>query len=119
MPSAAQFAAECGDNRRTMSAVVAPRERAGDTRDRRRTLVQVGTLEDQLRGLSTELERNLLEVAVRGSLHDLAACDRASRESDLVDVLVGSKGGATHGAEGRHSVHDARRESGYPQVNFR
>ena len=62
-------------------------------------MVQVGTLEDQLRRLAAKLQGYLLEVAFCGGGHDLAAGDGAARERNLVDAPVASERGTANGAQ--------------------
>ena len=71
------------------------------------TLIQVGTLKDQLRRLPAELQGHLLQVALRGGRHDLAAGHRAAGERDLVDALVRGEGCPADRADRRHRVDDA------------
>lgn len=102
MPSAAQFAAA---RRQRPPHLHGARHCRGG-----RTLVEVRAREDELRGLAAELERHLLEVAVRRGGHDLAPGDGAARERDLVDAAVRRERRAADAAQRRHRVHDARRE---------
>jgi len=52
------------------------------------SLLQIRIVEDDIRALSTKFEGNVLQVALRGSLHDLPADKSASGESNLIDIHV-------------------------------
>lgn len=75
-------------------------------------LLNVGVVEDNVGGLATKLQGNLLQVGGGGSLHDHAADDGRTSEGDLVDVHVGGQGSAGSAAETRDDVQNSRRETG-------
>ena len=49
-------------------------------------LLEVGVVEDDVRGLAAELESDRLQVGLGGGLHDLATNKCAACECDLLDV---------------------------------
>lgn len=51
-------------------------------------LVQISIVEDDVRALSSKFEGDLLEVALRGGLHDLTADEGRPGERDFLDVRV-------------------------------
>ena len=74
-------------------------------------VVDVGVLEDDVGGLATELESDLLEVGGGSSLEDLATDDGGASEGDLVDVHVGGEGSTGDLTETRDDVDDTGREA--------
>lgn len=75
-------------------------------------LLDIGIVEDNVGGLATKLEGNLLQVGLGGSLHDLAADNGRASEGNLVDVHVGGDGGTSNPAETGDDVENARGETG-------
>ncbi|KAI6769769.1 hypothetical protein HG530_004398 [Fusarium avenaceum] len=75
------------------------------------SLLNVGIVEDDVGGLATKLESDLLEVGRGSSLHDGSANDGRSSESDLVNVHVGGEGGTGSLAETGNQVEDTGRET--------
>lgn len=74
-------------------------------------LLDIGVVEDNVGGLATKLEGNLLQVGLGGSLHDGAADNGRASEGDLVDVHVGGDGGTSNPAETRDDVENTRGET--------
>jgi hypothetical protein len=74
-------------------------------------LVEVGVLEDDVGGLSSELEGDLLEVGIGGSLHDGASNEGGSSESDLVDVHVGGDSSSGNPSETGDDVKNSSGET--------
>jgi len=74
-------------------------------------LVDVGVGEDDVGRLASELEGDLLQVAVGGRPQDLASDQSGSGEGDLVDVHVAGERGAGHFSETRDDVDDTGREA--------
>lgn len=74
-------------------------------------LLDVGILEDDVGGLATKLEGDLLEVGRSSSLHDLSANDGRTSEGDLVNVHVRREGGTGSLAVTRDKVEDTSRET--------
>jgi len=96
---------------RTSTAALAMVEE--DTKvDPRDGVVNISIIEDDIGTLATQLERDLLQVRPSGSLHDLAADNSATGESNLVDVHVRGERGAGDLAEAGEDVDDAWWETG-------
>lgn len=74
-------------------------------------LLDVGILEDDVGGLATKLEGDLLEVGRGSSLHDGSADDSGSSEGDLVNVHVGGQGSTSGLAVAGDEVEDTGRET--------
>lgn len=74
-------------------------------------LLDIGIVEDNVGGLATKLEGNLLQVGLGSSLHDLAANNGRTSEGNLVDVHVGRDGGTSNPAEAGDDVENARGET--------
>ena len=51
-------------------------------------LVNVAVVEDDVRALAAELETDVLEVRVRGGLHDTTTNESATSEGNLLDVQM-------------------------------
>ena len=92
---------------RAAALALVEEDAVGRTRDRD---LQVGVLEEHLRALAAQLERDLLQVA-RGRLHDQLADLGRAGEGDLVDAVVGSDRRAGV-SEAGHDVDHAVREPG-------
>lgn len=73
--------------------------------------LDVSIAEDNVRGLATKLESDFLEVGGSGGLHDGAAHNGGSGESDLVDIHVRSDSGTGSLAETGKKVEDTRGET--------
>lgn len=80
--------------------------------DPRDGVVDVGILENDVGGLATELESDLLQVGRGSSLENCAANDGGTSEGDLVDVHVGRKSSTSDLTETGNDVDDTRRETG-------
>lgn len=80
--------------------------------DPRDGLLDVGVGEDDVGGLATQLEGDLLQVGGGGGLHDGAANDGGAGEGDLVDVHVGRDGSTGDLAEAGDEVEDTGGEAG-------
>lgn len=74
-------------------------------------LLDVGVVEDDVGGLATKLQGNLLQVGGGGSLHDLSADNGGAGEGNLVNVHVGGDGSTSNLAETRDQVEDTGRET--------
>ena len=74
-------------------------------------LLDVGILEDDVGGLATKLEGDLLEVGRGSSLHDLSADDGGTSEGDLVNVHVRRESGTGSLAVTRDKVEDTSGET--------
>ena len=72
---------------------------------------EVGVVQDHVRGLAAELERDALD-GLRGHLADALARRRRARERDHVDVVVRGDRLADDGAEPRHEVEAAGGQAG-------
>lgn len=79
--------------------------------DPRDGVVDVGVREDDVGRLTTQLQRDLLEVALGRRLQDLTADQGRAREGDLVDIHVVRDGRTCDAAKAREDVDDARREA--------
>lgn len=79
--------------------------------DPRDSLLNVGIIEDDVGGLATKLEGDLLQVGGGSSLHDLSADDGGTSEGDLVDVHVGGKGSTGSLTEARDKVENTSGEA--------
>jgi hypothetical protein len=76
-------------------------------------LLQVGVVEDDVRALTAKLQRHVLQVALRGALHDLAADEGAPGERDLVDLHVLADGLSDDVAVACEDVDDTRGKAGF------
>jgi hypothetical protein len=74
-------------------------------------LLDVGVLEDDVGGLATKLEGDLLEVGGSSSLHDLSANDGGTSEGDLVNVHMRGESGTGSLAVTGDKVEDTGRET--------
>lgn len=74
-------------------------------------LIDVGVVKDDVGGLATKLEGDLLEVGRGSSLHDGSADDSGASEGDLVNVHVGGEGGTSGLAVAGDEVEDTSRET--------
>ena len=72
------------------------------------SLVDVGISEDNVRALTTKLERNLLQVGASSSLHDLATDNSGTSEGDLVNAHVSGHGGTGDLTETGNDVDNTR-----------
>jgi hypothetical protein len=68
--------------------------------------------ENHIRRLSTKLERHVLQVALRGRFHNLAAHKSAARECNFVYMHVGADRRPDSVAVAHQDVHDARWKAG-------
>jgi hypothetical protein len=74
-------------------------------------IVDIGIRKHNVRALATKLKRDLLQVGASSGLHDLAADNSGSGESNLVNVHVGGDGGTSDLTDTREDVDDAWRET--------
>lgn len=74
-------------------------------------ILDVGVIENDVGGLATKLEGNLLEVGGGSGLHDGSANDSGASKGDLVNVHVGGEGGAGSLAESRDQVENTSGEA--------
>lgn len=72
--------------------------------DPRDGVVNVGVIEDNVGGLATKFEGDLLQVAASSGLHDLATDEGGTGEGDLVDIHVGGNGCTTDLTETSNDV---------------
>lgn len=79
--------------------------------DPRDGLLDIGIVEDDVGGLATKLEGDLLQVGGGSSLHDLATNESRAGESDLVNVHVGRDGSTSNLAETVQQVENTGREA--------
>ena len=75
-------------------------------------LLDIGIVENDVGALATQFEGDRLEVGSGSSLHDGAANESRSGESNLVNVHVGRDGSTGNLAETGEKVEDTRRETG-------
>lgn len=75
-------------------------------------VVNVGIVKDNVGGLATELEGDLLQVGLGSSLEDRAANQGRTGEGDLVNVHVGGDGSTSGATETGDNVDDTGREAG-------
>jgi hypothetical protein len=94
---------------RTAALAVVEEDTEVDPRD---GILDIGILKDDIRTLATQLERDLLQVRPCGGLHDLAADNGATGESNLVYVHVGGERSTGDLAETGENIDDTRWESG-------
>lgn len=76
-------------------------------------VLNICILKDNVGGLSTELESNLLEVALCGSLKDVTSDKGGTSESNLVDVHMASNSSSSSTSEAGNNVDDARGEASF------
>ena len=76
-------------------------------------LIEVRVVEDDGRTLSTELEGNVLEVALGGGLHDLPADEGRASEGNLFDTRVLGDGLADGRSVPNNEVEDTRGEASF------
>jgi hypothetical protein len=74
-------------------------------------VLNVGVVEDNVGGLASELEGNLLQVGAGSSLHDGSADKGGTSKRNLVDVHVRGDGSTGVLAETRDDVDDSGRET--------
>ena len=74
-------------------------------------LLKIGVVEDNVGGLATKLEGNLLQVGIGSSLHDGATDNGRAGEGNLVDVHVGGDGGTSNATETGDNVENTRGET--------
>ena len=51
-------------------------------------LIEISIIINDIRALPTQLQRNIFQIALGSSLHDLSSNDRATSKSDLLDIHV-------------------------------
>ncbi len=76
-------------------------------------LVEVGVVEDDVGRLATELEGDVLQVALGGGLHNLATDQSTTSEGDLINLHVGGDGGTDGVSVAVADVDETRREAGF------
>ena len=76
-------------------------------------VVNVGVVENNVGGLATKLESNLLQVALGGGLEDGTANKGRTSEGDLVNVHVAGDGSSSDTAQAGDDVNDTRREASF------
>ena len=81
--------------------------------DPRNRIFDVGVVEHNVGALTTQFERDLLQVGASGGLHDLAADDGAAGKGDLVNIHVRGNGSAGRLAVARDDIDDTCREAGF------
>lgn len=74
-------------------------------------VLDVGVVENDVGGLATKFEGNLLEVGGGSGLHDGSANDGGASEGDLVNVHVRGEGGTGSLAKSGNKVENTRREA--------
>lgn len=76
-------------------------------------LVQISIVEDDVWALSSKFESDLLEVALRSSLHDFTADEGRPGERDLLDVGVRGEGATGNAAVPGDDVDGTRWEPSF------
>lgn len=74
-------------------------------------VINICIIEDDVGRLAAQLQRDLLQVALRGGLEDGAANSGRTREGDLVDAHVRCDGGTRNATKTGDDVDHTRRES--------
>lgn len=73
--------------------------------------VQIRIIEDNVRALASQLQSQILEVALRRVLHNLPPHKRRTREADFLNLHMRRYGLSDGGPCASHDVKDARRKS--------
>jgi len=76
-------------------------------------LLEIRIVEDDVRALSTQLEGNVLEVALGGGLHNLPANEGRTGECDLLDTVVLADGLTDGVSVSDNEVEDTRGEANF------
>ncbi len=79
--------------------------------DPRDGLLDIGVIEDNVGGLATKFQGDLLQVGGGSSLHDGTTDKGRASEGNLVDVHVGRNSGTGNSAKAREDVDDSGRET--------
>lgn len=74
-------------------------------------VVDIGVIEDNVGRLTTQLEGDLLQVGLGGSLQDGAANQGRTSESNLVNIHVAGDSGTSNTAKAGDDVNDTGREA--------
>lgn len=75
-------------------------------------VLDIGVVEDDVRGLAAELEGDLLQVGIGGGAENGTADEGGTSEGNLVDTHVGGHGGTGDAAETGDQVNDTLGETG-------
>ena len=76
-------------------------------------LLQIGIFENNIRRLSTQLQRHILQIALRRILHHLPSHQRTPRERHLFNIHVRRDGVPDGGSVSGDDVDDTRGESDF------
>jgi hypothetical protein len=74
------------------------------------SLVQISIIKDDIRRLSSQLERNNLQVRFRGGFLYFAACERTTSECNFSDMRVVGQGMAGSCTQSIDDIDNTRRE---------